>query len=171
MKLIRKHSLLSDSHAKDRNRQLGFTLVEAAMSMLILMIIGIGVASLFTFAIKQNTSAVDRELAMAIAQKRMEWLRTIPFTTQTRHVAFSFPNGGLSATDSTGVTETVVNAGRSYSVNTVIDDLSVVPAGQPDAGEPTVKRIKVSVTPPGAQFAFETVSVTTQRSTQVTGSY
>jgi len=152
-------------------REAGFTLLEAAFSLIILMIIGVGVAPLFTYAIKANSNANDRELSMAIAQKRMEWLRTIPFTTQTRHLAFSYPNGGLEVTSATGVDETVTNAGRSYTVNTVIQNLSVVPVGKPDAGEPTVKSIKVSVTPAGAASTFETVSVTTQRSTQVTGSY
>ena len=160
-----------DLRDNSRRQQAGFTLLEAAFSLIILMIIGVGVAPLFTYAIKANSNADDRELAMAIAQKRMEWLRTIPFTTQTRHVAFSYPNGGLEATSSTGVNETVTNAGRSYTVNTVITNLSVVPVGKPDAGEPTVKSIKVSVTPLGAATTFETVSVTTQRSTQVTGSY
>lgn len=166
MELITKNR-----HARTRSGQRGFTLLEAAFSLVILMIIGIGVASLFTYAIKANSSADDRELAMAIAQKRMEWLRTIPFTTQTRDVAFSFPNGGLAATSAGGVTETVLNAGRSYTVNTLIENVSVVPVGKPDAGEPTVKRIKVSVTPAGAATAFETVTITTQRTTQVTGSY
>src|ERR1041385_5817457 len=152
-------------------KQAGFTLLEAAIALVILMIIGLGIASLFTYAIQANSNADDRELAMAIAQKRMEWLRTIPFTTQTRHLAFSYPNGGLEVTSATGVDETVTNAGRSYTVNTVIQNLSVVPVGKPDAGEPTVKSIKVSVTPLGAATTFETVSVTTQRSTQVTGSY
>ena len=151
--------------------QKGFTLLEAAIALVMLMIIGLGVASLFTYAIEANASADDRELAMAIAQKRMEWLRTIPFTTQTRHVAFAFPNGGLEVTDAAGVSETVINAGRSYTVNTVITNLSLVPVGKPDAGEPIVKKIQVSVTPAGAATAFETVTVITQRSTQVTGSY
>jgi Tfp pilus assembly protein PilV len=153
------------------NRQDGFTLLEAAIALVVLMIIGLGVASLFTYAIQANSRADDRELAMAIAQKRMEWLRTIPFTTQTRGVAFSYPNGGLAATATAGVTENVTNAGRRYVVNTVISDLSTVPVGNPDAGAATVKRIQVSVTPAGAKTAFETVTVTTQRSTQVTGSY
>jgi len=65
----------------------------------------------------------------------------------------------------------VTNAGRGYTVNTIITNLSVVPVGNPDAGEPTVKKIQVSVTPAGAATAFETVTVITQRSTQVTGSY
>jgi type II secretory pathway pseudopilin PulG len=157
--------------SKRSSEQQGFTLLESAFALVILMIIGLGIASLFTYAIHANGRADDRELAMAIAQKRMEWLRTIPFTTQTRHVAFSFPDGGLEVTAATGVSETVTNVGRSYIVNTIIQNLSVVPAGNPDAGEPTVKRIQVSVSPLGASTAFETVTITTQRSTHVTGIY
>ena len=152
-------------------KQAGFTLLEAAIALVILMIIGLGIASLFTYAIQANSNADDRELAMAIAQKRMEWLRTIPFTTQTRHVAYSYPDGGLEVTSSTGVSETVTNAGRSYTVLTIIQNVSTVPAGNPDAGEPTVKSIQLSVTPAGAATNFETVTITTQRSTQVTGVY
>jgi type II secretory pathway pseudopilin PulG len=150
--------------------QRGFTLLEAAIALVVLMIIGLGIASLFTYAIQANGRADDRELAMAIAQKRMEWLRTIPFTTQTRTVAYAYPNGGLAQT-SAPVNETVTNAGRPYVVTTIITDLSVVPAGNPDAGAPTLKRIQVNVTPQGAATAFETVTITTQRSTQVTGIY
>jgi len=151
--------------------QRGFTLLEAAIALVILMVIGLGIASLFTYSISANTKADDRELAMAIAQKRMEWLRTIPFTTQTRAVAYSYPNGGLAATATAGVTETVTNAGRSYTVITTISDLNTVPSGNPDAGAVTLKRIQISVTPALATTAFETVTVSTQRSTQVTGTY
>lgn len=160
-----------DRHVKIRSEQRGFTLLEAAIAMVILMVIGLGIASLFTYAIQANARADDRELAMAIAQKRLEWLRSIPFTTQTRHVAYSFPDGGLEVTSAGGVTETVTNAGRSYRVNTIIQNMSVVPAGNPDAGEPTVKRIQISVTPAQATTAFESVTIATQRSTQVTGIY
>ena len=159
--------MFEDRHSSS---QKGFTLLEAAIAMVVLMIIGLGIASLFTYAVSANVRADDRELAMAIAQKRMEWLRTIPFTTQTRGVAYAFPNGGLQATDAQGVTETVTNAGRSYTVNTIISDLSFVPAGNHDGGAPTVKRIQVSVTPVGST-GFETVTVITQRSTQVVGVY
>ena len=156
---------------KRYSSQRGFTLLEASVAMVILMVIGLGVASLFTFAIQSNANADDRELSMAVAQKRMEWLRTIPFTTQTRSVAYSFPDGGLAATATAGVDETVVNAGRSYRVNTVIEDLNFVPSGQPDAGASTLKRIRLSVTPATATTAFETVTIYTVRSTQVTGTY
>ena len=69
--------------------QRGFTLLEAAIALVVLMIIGLGIASLFTYAIQANGRADDRELAMAIAQKRMEWLRTIPFNTQTRTLNYA----------------------------------------------------------------------------------
>ena len=150
--------------------QRGFTLLEAAFALVVLMIIGLGIASLFTYAIQANSRADDRELAMAIAQERMEWLRTIPFTTQTRSIAYSYPNGGLAQT-SVPVNETITNAGRPYVVTTIITDLSVVPVGNPDEGAPTLKRIQVNVTPLGAATAFETVTINTQRSTQVVGIY
>ena len=160
----------NDRHPQSgASAQQGFTLLEAAIALVILMIIGLGVASLFTYAVGANSRADDRELAMAIAQKRMEWLRTIPFTTQTRMVAYSFPNGGLQATAADGVTETVTSAGRSYIVNTIIQDMSVVPLGNPDAGAPTTKSFRVSVTPAVATTNFETVILNTQRSTQVVG--
>src|ERR1043165_3642710 len=109
------------------NAQRGFTLLEAAIAMVVLMIIGLGIASLFTYAIQANGRADDRELAMALAQKRMEWLRTIPFTTQTRTLNYSYPNGGLAATATAGVAETVTSAGRTYRINTTISDLNFVP--------------------------------------------
>ena len=147
--------------------QQGFTLLEAAIALVILMIIGLGIASLFTYALGANTRADDRELAMTIAQKRMEALRTIPFNTQTRMVDISV--GGLKATVAEGVTETVESAGRSFTVNTQIQDMSSVPLGEPDAGAPTSKTIRVAVTPAMATTGFETVILNTQRTTQVVG--
>ena len=161
--------------SNDNNRpgaqaaQQGFTLLEAAIALVILLIIGLGIASLFTYAIGANSRADDRELAMTIAQKRMEWLRTIPFNTQTRMVDFSFPDGGLKATAADGITETVTSAGRSFIVNTQIQDMSVVPLGEPDAGAPTTKTFRVAVTPALSPTAFDTVILNTQRSTQVVG--
>jgi hypothetical protein len=97
----------------------------------------------------------------------MESLRTIPFNTQTRMVEVS--SGGLKATAAEGVTETVESAGRSFTVNTQIQDMSTVPLGEPDAGASTSKTIRVAVTPASATTGFETVILNTQRTTQVVG--
>ena len=149
----------------------GFTLIETAIALVIMFVVSLGAASLFAYASNANSNADDRELAMAIAQKRLEWLRTIPFTTQTRSVAYAYPNGGLAATSPGGVVETVTNAGRSYRVGTTITDNNFVPLGNPDAGACTLKTITLTVTPLGAANVFRSFSVTTQRSTQVTGNY
>lgn len=152
-----------------RSSEQGFTLMETAVSLVIMMVIGLGAASLFAYATMSNSSATDRELAMAVAQKRMEWLRTMPFSVTTRNLAYSYPNGGLGAT--TGTTEAATSSGRPYTIVTVIENTSVVPAGQLDAGQPTVKTITISVTPTGAGFALGGVSLSSQRSTLVPGTY
>ena len=89
----------------------GFTLIETAVSLVIMMIIGLGAASLFAYATMANSSATDREVAMAVAQKRMEWLRSMPFSVTTRNLAYSYPNGGLGATAGTTETEHLLPAG------------------------------------------------------------
>jgi Tfp pilus assembly protein PilV len=152
-----------------RSTEQGFTLMETAVSLVIMMVIGLGAASLFAYATMANSSATDRELAMAVAQKRMEWLRTMPFSVTTRNLTYSYPNGGLGAT--TGTTETETSSGRRYTIVTIIENTSVVPAGQLDAGQPTVKSITVRVTPQGAGPALGGVSLSSQRSTLVPGTY
>lgn len=152
-----------------RSTEQGFTLMETAVSLVIMMVIGLGAASLFAYATMANSGATDRELAMAVAQKRMEWLRNMPFSVTTRNLAYSYPNGGLGAT--TGTTETETSSGRAYTVVTVIEDTRVVPAGQPDAGQPTLKTITIRVTPQGAGPALGGVILSSQRSTLVPGTY
>ncbi len=169
MKCIRRSLTRKLEFPSERCSERGFTLVETAISLVIMMVVGLGAASLFAYATRSNASANDRELAMAIAQTRMEWLRNIPFDVTTRNQAYSYPGGGLAAT--TGIVEATSNAGRPYNVTTIIEDLSVVPVGQPDAGAPTVKRITVTVTPLVSSPSLGAVTLSTQRSTLVPGTY
>ena len=165
------NSLVQNKHANHLRSERGFTLVETSVSLVIMMVVGLGAASLFSYATRNNSAANDRELAMAIAQKRLEWLRNMPFSTATRDLGFSYPDGGLAATGIDGVTETVIGAGRSYTVKTVILDTATVPPGDPDANRPTLKTITITVTPEGAATPLGSVTLTTQRSTLVPGVY
>ena len=70
--------------AGERAGERGFTLIETAIALVIMMIVGLGAASLFFFAAQNNIGANDRDLAMAVAQKRMEWLRSINFNETSR---------------------------------------------------------------------------------------
>lgn len=168
MKTIRPNQVLS---TRGRSSEAGFTLMETAVSLVILMVVSLGVASLFAYATNANSGATDREMATAIAQKRLEWLRNMEFSATTRNLAYAYPNGGLAATSAAGVTETETRAGRTYLVVTRIQNTNVVPAGLPDAGQPTLKTIHVTVTPQGAGTFLGAVTLSTQRSALSTGTY
>jgi Tfp pilus assembly protein PilV len=165
-----KMSHRSPSRAAACEGQRGFTLAETAIAMLIMMVASVSVVSLFTYAIKYNAGAKDRELSMAVAQKRVEWLRSIPFDVTTRAVAYHYPDtatpasGGLAATSINGVTEVATVAGRNYTVVTTIRN----DGGVTDANS-TSKTITVQVTPVGADTALGQVRLVTRRSTQIVG--
>lgn len=111
-------------------REAGFTLLETSIAMVLLAIAGLGIAACFFYAAKNNSSARDRELAMAVAQQRIEQLRNVPFGDAT-----------LNATSVGGTSTTVVRGGRQYLVTTTITDTNV------QNGTPRTKRIQIQVVP------------------------
>jgi len=129
----------------------GFTLIETAIALVVMMIIGLAVASLFVYAIKFNSGANDRLISLAIAQQRMERLRKTPFTD---------PVFSASST-----TETITNASRTYNIVTTVCSTSTC------GGSSTLKLITVQVTSLGAtgQWSSTPVSVTSLRATPVIG--
>lgn len=106
----------------------GFTLLETTIAMVLLAIAGLGVAACFFYAAKNNSSARDRELSMAVAQQAMEQLRNASFT-----------DAALNATG--GVSSTIIRGGRSYVVLTTITDTNV------QDGTPRTKTIQIRVSP------------------------
>jgi Tfp pilus assembly protein PilV len=134
-----------------RHSEHGFTLLESAIAMVIMMVSALASASLFAYSIKNNSGANDRELAMAVAQQEMERLRNVSFT-----------DANLTATG--WVTTTTINrAGREYTVLRTITDSNTV------NGQPTVKTITIQVTPKTS--ALGSVTLRTQRSTILKGPF
>ena len=68
-----QHSV--ESQAKPRQEK-GFTLLETACALLVMMIGGLGICAVFAYAIKNNTGSRDRAAAIAVAQQQMERYRT-----------------------------------------------------------------------------------------------
>lgn len=132
--------------------------METSIALLVLMVVGLGAASLFTYAASNTSTANDRQLAMAVGQQRIEELRAVLFEDAT-----------LNAT--AGTDTNVTSAGRPYTVRTVITNANVV------NGQPTLKRISVRVIPRGAGPAwarnvaslFGSVTLTTERCTLLLG--
>jgi Tfp pilus assembly protein PilV len=158
----RKPRAATEPAGEPRQGEQGFTLIETSIALVVMMIVGLGAAALFFFASNYTSGASDRQLAMGVAQKRMEWLRDIPFNTATRSLAYA--QGGLAATGANGVTETFENGSRRYSVVTTITDLASDPSGRP-----TLKKITLQVTPLGAANVLGSVTLTSVRSTIALG--
>ena len=132
----------------------GFTLLETSISMVLMAIIGLGIAGLFSYAASNTSNASDREMATAVAQQTMEQFKSVAFT-----------DSSLAATSSSGTSTTVTRLGRGYTVLTIITNSS----------SGTSKTITVRVTPqastnPNVTTIFGSVTLVTTRSSQQLGS-
>ena len=119
-----KRKMRRTAHSKEA----GFTLLETSIAMVLLAIAGLGVAACFFYAAKNNSSARDRELAMAVAQQQMEQFRNA-----------SFSDAALNATGE--VSTTITRAGRRYVVLTTITDTNI------QDGTARTKTIQIRVNP------------------------
>ena len=136
------------SQARQRQEK-GFTLMETATALLVMMIGGLGICAVFAYAIKNNTGSRDRATAIAVAQQQMERYRNL-----------SFIDAGMTAGPAT--TSTVESAGRTFTVKTTITDTTT-----------SLKTIEIEVTPVLSRdpWAQGSVKVSIQRSTFALGPY
>ena len=136
----------------------GFTLLETSIALVVMMVVALGAASLFVYAVGANTTARDRELSMAVAQQQMERLRNA-----------SFSNLEATVAETGGAAKTVPSGGRQYSVTTAIAETV--------AGDASRKTITVQVTPQGStattgiQRIFGGVTLVTHRATNALGPF
>ena len=70
---MKKESATCARLIKDESER-GFTLVETTIALLIMMIVMLGVASVFAFAVSNNSNGADREQTLAVAQQTLETL-------------------------------------------------------------------------------------------------
>ena len=141
-----------------RRGEAGFTLMETTIALVLLMIVGLGAASLFAYSIYNNSAGSDRATALAVAQQAMEQLRNTDFN--------------LTATDASLAAGTytqtgVIRDGREFTVVKIIDDDPATAAVDVNAAT-TLKNITVSVTAKSigrgwATGAFATITLVSQR--------
>jgi Tfp pilus assembly protein PilV len=142
------------SAALARAGERGFSLLETTLALLVMMIVMLGVASVFAFAVYNNSNGADRAQTLAVAQQTLESLRNEPFSETA--VGPNLTAGPHALTVYRGQTSTT---GRRYNINwTVVDNASQ-----------TLKTITLSVTPISAGPAWSrapnwaTVTIVTQR--------
>jgi type II secretory pathway pseudopilin PulG len=139
----------------DNKGERGFTLIETSISMVVMMIAGLAVSSLFVFSVQNNVGGGERALAMAVAQQQLEQLRSVAYDDTTLSVGTT--------------TSTITNGGRDYSVAKTI-----ALETNDDTSSKALKKITLVVTPlDGAQAAWTRSSVTlaTLRSSLAAGNY
>jgi prepilin-type N-terminal cleavage/methylation domain-containing protein len=131
----------------------GFTLIETVVALVVMMVAALGAASLFMYATRNNSGAADRAVAVAIAQQRMERLRSVTYSDA------SLNNVTTNTVDT--------RSGRSYRVQTVIC------ASVACSGSDTVKKIIVQVTPnsAGTVWASNSVILTALRASPDNGDF
>lgn len=140
---------------RNRKHERGFTLIETTISMVVMMVAGLAVSSLFVFSTQNNVGGNERALSMAVAQQQMEQLRTV-----------NFEDTALNA----GTTDTAVrSADRNYTVvKTITDETNA------DGSSRQLKRISITVTPQGGgrgNWTRMPVTVVALRSSLASGNF
>ena len=140
---------MKHSSKAEQRQERGFTLIETACALFVMMIGGLGICAVFAFAIKNNTGSRDRAASIAVAQQQMERFRQMTFL-----------DAALTAGPAT--TATVESAGRTYTVRTTITNTTA-----------SLKTITIEVTPllSSDPWALQTIRVSVQRSAFSLGPY
>jgi len=135
----------------------GFTLIEICISLVIMMIAGLGVVTVFAFAVTYNQGAGDRARAYAVAQQKVEIVRSTAYADLTAALATEH-----TATVEDGDSGTDL---RRFDVTMTITDALVID------GTPRRKTITVTVTPQSSdqRWSSGTVSLVTQRASNDMG--
>lgn len=140
---------------ENRKCERGFTLVETAISMVVMMVAGLAVSSLFVFSTQNNVGGNERALAMAVAQQQMEQLRSVSFDSTTL-------NAGTT-------TSTVTSSDRDYTVvKAITDEIN------PNNAVKQLRKITITVTPTGGargNWTRSPVTLVALRSTIAQGSF
>lgn len=117
-----------------RTKEQGFTLIETSIALVVMMIVGLGAASLFVYAMGNNSRGSDRAQSLAVAQEQMEQLRKVPFANLDSRV-----------TEMGGSDRAATREGRQYRVVTTIANTV--------AGDASLNTVTVQATPLGEDTA------------------
>jgi type II secretory pathway pseudopilin PulG len=124
---------------RQRMNHHGFTLIETVIAMLVMMVVGLGATSLFLYSVRYNSGASQRSIAMAVAQERLEVLRTVEFGDAALAFGVHDPETVVvvPSTTTSGYTQGASDAGyQPYEEATVTTSSSsgaANPKADPDA--------------------------------------
>ena len=161
MQNVSTHKSLQFGTVESEN---GFTLIEAIVALVILMIVVTGVFAAFTYSATLNTGNSRRSQALSVLQKEVELLRSAKFVgggaDNYTPVDCNDPRRDLTGTGGTPrTTACPAIDGMTYQIQTEIDDDPFTAGPQVDATM-HLKEIRVTVTQPARPGSWETAYVT-----------
>ena len=139
---------------KNKNER-GFTLIETCISMVVMMIAGLAVSSLFVFSLQNNVGGNERALAMAVAQQQLERLRSVTFEDASMTVGTT--------------TTTVTTSNHDYTVVKTITNET-----NPNTSDKNLRKITITVTPQDGSrgnWTRSAVTLVSLRSTLASGNF
>ena len=144
---------------RKRGDESGFSILEAVIALVLMLVVALGAVSLFSYSVYNNSGGTDRATSLAIAQQRLEMLRSAQFNSVATDPIL---NAGPP------VTSTIVLDGRAFSRTVAIDDNPATQAIDVNVAT-NLKGITVTVVPRaiGQGWAFGgggTITLFTQRS-------
>ena len=133
----------------------GFTLIETCISMVVMMIAGLAVSSLFVFSLQNNVGGNERALAMAVAQQQLERLRSVTFEDASMTIGTT--------------TTTVTTSNHDYTVVKTITNET-----NPNTSNKNLRKITITVTPQDGSrgnWTRSAVTLVSLRSTLASGNF
>jgi Tfp pilus assembly protein PilV len=153
---------MNESRMKDQklarrgSSEKGFSILETVIALVIMMVIGFGAISLFLFSISYNAGASDRAHAHALAQQRIETLRSASYasltaataTANTGPVSVGSALAGDSDRRTFNVTTTIADVAGATNSRLKLITVTVTPAsaGRWSSGSVTLKLYRASIT-------------------------
>jgi Tfp pilus assembly protein PilV len=152
----------ASTHTLASGNERGFSILEVCIALLILLIASLGVATAFAFSVHNNSSAGDRTVAAALAQREMERLRNLDFEDPALDATAEPVVQILTGTGQPWAN----NNGRPFRVTLTITDIDTDTNPAAAGLDPTGKVIRIDVTPSGNSetWANGTVTLITARS-------
>jgi type II secretory pathway pseudopilin PulG len=148
-----------DDARRSRASERGFSLLEAVISLLLMTIVALGSASLFSYSIYNNSGGSDRVSSLSIAQEALEIARSAQFNSTGTD---EYLDGGTKSQNG------IVRGRRRFNLTKTVDDDPSTPGLQVNAAS-NFKSITVTVVPQNtgrgwALGAGGTITLITQRS-------
>ena len=122
----------------------GFTLLETTIALVLMMVVCLGAASLFSYAVYYNTGGYDRGQALAIAQQATEALRNCAYSASATDPLLAAAT--TTQTVYRGSAPGSTTGARAYLLSVTITN----------SASGSYKLISVTVTPQGAGQSWAT---------------